>query len=627
MPFLVMELLRGEELGQRLKRLGRLPPGGGRDVPPAGPRRPSTGPTRHPSSTGISSPRTCSSTQRDDGTPRMKILDFGVAKLLAEGGTAAGITRSLGTPIYMAPEQFRTDTKLTSAVDIYALGMIAYTLLVGDAVLEPGGAQRERRDRVRARGCPRAAGAAGPPGDVAAGGAAAELRWLVRSDHGRRSGGAVPPGERGGAGARAARPRAGQQRAFVLARPRRPGPRRTPRRTRSPRQRPRSARPRSPYPRSARPRSAPAISAPAMMPPVATSIGPMGPEHPSRSPAAPLAATMETSVTSVLREHRAGGAKPSPARRRRGRPRAPGCFGAGTWLLIRAGAQGEPAAAGPSEGPALDAGSASAAATRRAEHDDADGRAAGAGAGQSPPAPSASAPAEPPAPSASAPAIAAAQPAPSASASARAGRACGAAGAAPKATPRPASTERRGLPARPKVPLLEDEIETDVRHAASVRSSPTPRSTPSLLAGCPRTRHVARAGWPPRSRRSGRSPPRRPPRRRTVRPLRSALQPGPHRDGGRPVRGGLQRDRREPGRIEPKPGALFTLAICESRWGHVATPSRTSGVPRAPRAADAGAEAPARRAAQGRQGGARGSWRRSCRSSPLLRREPPLGRW
>jgi eukaryotic-like serine/threonine-protein kinase len=59
------------------------------------------------------------------------ILDFGVAKLVAEGATAAGATRSLGTPIYMAPEQFQAGTKLTGAADLYALGMMAYTMLVG----------------------------------------------------------------------------------------------------------------------------------------------------------------------------------------------------------------------------------------------------------------------------------------------------------------------------------------------------------------------------------------------------------------------------------------------------------------------------------------------------------------
>lgn len=58
------------------------------------------------------------------------MLDFGVAKLLAEGtGKLAG-TASVGTPLYMPPEQLAGDA-ISPAVDVYALGMIAYTLLTG----------------------------------------------------------------------------------------------------------------------------------------------------------------------------------------------------------------------------------------------------------------------------------------------------------------------------------------------------------------------------------------------------------------------------------------------------------------------------------------------------------------
>jgi len=72
-------------------------------------------------------------TQRDDGSPRVKILDFGIAKVIKETATAAKGTRALGTPLYMPPEQFRAGSQLSPAADIYALGMVAYTLLVGEA--------------------------------------------------------------------------------------------------------------------------------------------------------------------------------------------------------------------------------------------------------------------------------------------------------------------------------------------------------------------------------------------------------------------------------------------------------------------------------------------------------------
>ena len=74
-------------------------------------------------------------TTREDGAPLVKILDFGIAKVVNE--SAQKSTRSLGTPLYMAPEMLgRRTTTLSGAVDRYALGHIAYTLLTGEAYFE-----------------------------------------------------------------------------------------------------------------------------------------------------------------------------------------------------------------------------------------------------------------------------------------------------------------------------------------------------------------------------------------------------------------------------------------------------------------------------------------------------------
>jgi serine/threonine-protein kinase len=65
-----------------------------------------------------------------DGVP--KVADFGLARAL-EGETA--LTQSgaaVGTPSYMAPEQYHGDTKVIGAVtDVYALGAILYECLTG----------------------------------------------------------------------------------------------------------------------------------------------------------------------------------------------------------------------------------------------------------------------------------------------------------------------------------------------------------------------------------------------------------------------------------------------------------------------------------------------------------------
>ncbi|MBI4956622.1 MAG: SUMF1/EgtB/PvdO family nonheme iron enzyme [Myxococcales bacterium] len=67
------------------------------------------------------------------GEFRIKVLDFGIAKLLTEvQQTAARTQRPLGTPLYMAPEQ--ANPKLGAvgpAADVWALGLIAFRLLTG----------------------------------------------------------------------------------------------------------------------------------------------------------------------------------------------------------------------------------------------------------------------------------------------------------------------------------------------------------------------------------------------------------------------------------------------------------------------------------------------------------------
>ncbi|WP_437775187.1 protein kinase domain-containing protein [Sorangium sp. So ce1097] len=136
MPFLVMELLRGEELGQRLQRVGRLPP----DEAVMYLHQAALALDRTYAASIVHrdlKPANLFLSQREDGSVLVKILDFGVAKLVAEGATAAGATRSLGTPLYMAPEQFQVGKKLTGAADIHALGMMAFTLLVGQPYWDP----------------------------------------------------------------------------------------------------------------------------------------------------------------------------------------------------------------------------------------------------------------------------------------------------------------------------------------------------------------------------------------------------------------------------------------------------------------------------------------------------------
>jgi serine/threonine-protein kinase len=71
-------------------------------------------------------------THRENGTPLVKILDFGIVKMLAEKSSTTQGGQLLGTPMYMAPEQINRETAtITGATDRYALGLIAHKLLTG----------------------------------------------------------------------------------------------------------------------------------------------------------------------------------------------------------------------------------------------------------------------------------------------------------------------------------------------------------------------------------------------------------------------------------------------------------------------------------------------------------------
>jgi len=75
---------------------------------------------------------------REAGSERVKVLDFGVAKLFgAEPST--GLTGSgamLGTPCYMAPEQASGEGDVDHRADVWAIGVILYEALSGGRPVE-----------------------------------------------------------------------------------------------------------------------------------------------------------------------------------------------------------------------------------------------------------------------------------------------------------------------------------------------------------------------------------------------------------------------------------------------------------------------------------------------------------
>jgi serine/threonine protein kinase len=130
--FLVMELLDGESLGQVVRR-GPVPPTRAAAIGVAIAEA-----LEHAHEAGIIhrdlKPDNVFLARRAKGRELVKVLDFGLAKLVTEGTLGPSITRDgtvFGTPEYMAPEQAEGE-KLDGRTDVYALGVILYQLLVGD---------------------------------------------------------------------------------------------------------------------------------------------------------------------------------------------------------------------------------------------------------------------------------------------------------------------------------------------------------------------------------------------------------------------------------------------------------------------------------------------------------------
>jgi len=135
-PYMVMELLRGEDLGQLISSVGRLPIHEAVDYVLQGCHA-----IAEAHAMGIVhrdlKPSNLFLTRRSDGTALVKVLDFGISKAMnpdKEGQFSANLTATsavMGSPLYMSPEQVRNAKQVDARADIWSLGVILHELLTG----------------------------------------------------------------------------------------------------------------------------------------------------------------------------------------------------------------------------------------------------------------------------------------------------------------------------------------------------------------------------------------------------------------------------------------------------------------------------------------------------------------
>jgi len=125
-PYIVAELLEGEQLGDHLDRRAKLTVG-------------EAVPIVRAVCTALSLAHENGIVHRDvkpenvfllGGAGGVKVLDFGISKLSEQGQNLTKTGMVMGTPDYMAPEQARGD-RVDARADVYAVGAILYRALTG----------------------------------------------------------------------------------------------------------------------------------------------------------------------------------------------------------------------------------------------------------------------------------------------------------------------------------------------------------------------------------------------------------------------------------------------------------------------------------------------------------------
>jgi serine/threonine-protein kinase len=128
-PYMVMEFLEGQDLCQLVKTRGALAFEDAIDFVIQGCEAIAEAHAHGIIHRDIK-PANLFLTRHPDGTPLIKVLDFGISKFKGEGADDLTRTKAMmGSALYMSPEQMQQTRSVDHRTDIYALGITLYELL------------------------------------------------------------------------------------------------------------------------------------------------------------------------------------------------------------------------------------------------------------------------------------------------------------------------------------------------------------------------------------------------------------------------------------------------------------------------------------------------------------------
>jgi serine/threonine-protein kinase len=134
MPYMVMEHLQGTDLNRVLEQRKTLPEQEAVDYVLQGMEA-----IAEAHALGIVhrdlKPANLFLTRSPDGSPLVKVLDFGISKasdtMRSQEQSLTATSAIMGSPLYMSPEQLRSSKNVDVRTDVWALGVIVYELLAG----------------------------------------------------------------------------------------------------------------------------------------------------------------------------------------------------------------------------------------------------------------------------------------------------------------------------------------------------------------------------------------------------------------------------------------------------------------------------------------------------------------